>query len=156
MFRLGLFSNQSYAFKRSISLDRKLSFVHQSSSSCVCVVGAHWDYPRASETSSVSTGMDEAPAARKPECAASQKGSPWQVCSPGGKRPAALLPCDKEAQSARLGEWWIFPSTHVVVSETLLIPNYKGKGQHFLSYHYGKRKSPQSRYSPCKTNFYSF
>lgn len=71
--------------KGPISLDRKLSFAHQFSS--CWGEGDHWDHPSASETSFVSSEMDEA---REPERAASQKGSHWGVSQ---SRQPAQQPC---------------------------------------------------------------
>lgn len=76
-----------------ISLDQKLS------GNCPLLInffhpvwwgrgGGPWDYPSASETFFVHMGMDKAPAARKPECAVSQKGSGWHVRQPWQQAPS--------------------------------------------------------------------
>lgn len=76
-----------------INSDQKLPFADQFYSSCLGWGRGQWNYPSATETSFVSTGMDRALAARKPECETSQKGSrrwvsqAWR-CAPG--RPAVL------------------------------------------------------------------
>ena len=99
--------------------------------------------------------MDEAPAVRKPECEASEKGSHGGSASPGSLSLAALLPHDKEVWqvlSCQTG-WGGFVQVHTLWSRVLWwYQIWRNTSQHSLSYHFGKRKLPQSRYSPCKAN----
>lgn len=133
--------------KGPISLDRKLSFAHQFSS--CWGEGDHWDHPSASETSFVSSEMDEA---REPERAASQKGSHWGVSQSRQPAPAALPPCDKEAQSAWQGCGGLVPACMLWSQELWWYQIWRNRPS--LSWHFDKRKSPQSRCSPCRTTFY--
>lgn len=127
------------------SLGRKLSFAHQFVSSC-------WGRP--------ATGLSQVPLKRPlwaerwmrlrlPESQNVQlprKEVTGGSASPGNKRPVALLPCDKEAQSAWQDSGRFF-QVHMLWSPKLWrYQIWREKSQHFLSYRYGKRKLPQSRY----------
>lgn len=132
-----------------ISSDQKLPFADQFSSSCLGWGGGQWNYPSATETSFVSTGMDRALAARMhgfPE-RKSPVGQPGLAVS----ARQALCPVIKRHSlpDRVVGD---FPSAHVVASEALTIPDLKEKRPHFLPCHYGKRKLPLIR---CSKTWFS-